>query len=175
MDDQPKRKRIQVLLCRAAKKMRRRKSNYGRKVIEPGNKGMAFASSLMMKRRILIADDDPAIRDIFKMIFERAGYSVELKENGRDIFENNYKLPHIFLIDKQLSGSDGLSLCRYLKGNESTKHIPVIMVSASPDIGPLSQQAGADDYVEKPFDLNYLLKLIDKHVNHARERSMREF
>jgi CheY-like chemotaxis protein len=145
--------------------MRRKNSNKRKKIIEQGHKGIAFAAGLPMKRKILVADDDPGIRDIFKMIFENAGYSVELKENERDILENNYTLPHVFLIDKQLSGVDGLNICSHLKSHELTKDIPVIMVSASPDIGPLSQKAGADDYIEKPVDLKYLLKTVERHVS----------
>ena len=169
MGNQQKRERFHILLFSSDTKMRRRNSNNKQKVIEPNNNGINFASSVPVKRKILIADDDPGIRDIFKMIFEDAGYSVELKENGRDLLENNYKRPDIFLIDKQLSGIDGLNICRHLKSKKSTKDIPVIMISASPDIGPLSQKAGADDYIEKPFDLKRLLKLIEGHLNLVKE------
>jgi len=150
--------------------MRQLISHRRKKIIKPRNKGIAFATNLPMKKKVLVADDDPGIRDIFKMIFEKAGYSIEVKDNGRDILENKYELPDVFLIDKQLSGSDGLNLCRYLKSNASTKDIPVIMVSASPDIGLLSQKAGADAYIEKPFDLKYLLKIVERHVYPAKDR-----
>ena len=126
---------------------------------------MAFAAVLSMKKRILVADDDPGIRDIFKMIFEKAGYSIDIKDSGREILEDNYERPDVFLIDKQLSGIDGLNVCRHLKSRKSTKDIPVIMISAAPDIGPLAEKAGADDYIEKPFDLKCLLALIDKHIS----------
>ena len=112
-----------------------------------------------------MADDDPGIRDIFKIIFERAGYAIEVKEDGRDILKNNYTRPDLFLIDKQLSGMDGLDLCRYLKTHPSTKNIPVIIVSASPDIGLSAKKAGADDYIEKPFEMKYLLKLVERHLH----------
>ena len=126
---------------------------------------MSFAQFLVMKKKILVADDDPGIRDIFKIIFERAGYSIELKEDGRDILKNNYTKPDLFLIDKQLSGMDGLDLCRHLKAQPLTKNIPVIIVSASPDIGLLAKNAGADDYIEKPFEMNYLLKFVERHLH----------
>ena len=130
---------------------------------------MAFDTLFSMKKKILIADDDPGIRDIFKMIFEKAGYSVDMKDNGRDLLEDNYERPDIFLIDKQLSGVDGLNICRHLKSRKSTKNIPVIMISASPDLGPMAQKAGADDYIEKPFDLKCLLALVDKHVSLSKQ------
>ncbi len=117
-----------------------------------------------MKKRILIADDDDGIRDIFSIIFRNAGYTVELKANGEDLLQGNFSIPDIFLIDKQLSGLDGLDVCRHLKSIAETKHIPVIMVSASPDIANLSRKAGADDYVEKPFNINHLLKKVEQHL-----------
>ena len=118
-----------------------------------------------MKWKILAADDDPGIRDIFKIIFEGAGYAIEVKEDGRDILENNYTRPDLFLIDKQLPGMDGLDLCRYLKTQSSTKDIPVIIVSATPDIGVSAKNAGADDYIEKPFDMNCLLKFVEGYLH----------
>lgn len=121
-----------------------------------------------MKWKILAADDDPGIRDIFKIIFEGAGYAIEVKEDGRDILENNYTRPDLFLIDKQLPGMDGLDLCRYLKTQSSTKNIPVIIVSATPDIGVSAKNAGADDYIEKPFDMNYLLKFVEGYLHRGK-------
>jgi len=140
----------------------------GKKIIEPGDKGMAFAKLLIMKHRILIADDDESIRDIFKIILAKAGYDIEVKEDANEIFKNNFKIPDLFLIDKLLSGVDGLDVCRYLKSNPTTGNIPVVMVSASPDIGAMAVKAGADDFVEKPFDLKYLLKVIERNINRAK-------
>ena len=140
----------------------------GKKIIEPGDKGMAFAKLLIMKHRILIADDDESIRDIFKIILAKAGYDIEVKEDANEIFKNNFKIPDLFLIDKLLSGVDGLDVCRYLKNNSTTSNIPVVMVSASPDIGAMAVKAGADDFVEKPFDLKYLLKVIERNINGAK-------
>ena len=78
------------------------------------------------------------------------------------------------MIDKLLSGHDGLDVCRHLKNNPLTRHIPVIMVSASPDIGITAMKAGADDFVEKPFDLKYLLKVIERNISRAKnERQSR--
>ncbi|SRR5258705_1576008 len=121
-----------------------------------------------MKKRILVADDDPGIRDIFRIIFEGAGYEIELIEDGRDLLKKSFTSPDLFLIDKQLSGIDGLDICRYLKLQPSTKHIPIIIISASPDIGIAARNAGADDYIEKPFELNHLLKFVERHLSQSK-------
>jgi CheY-like chemotaxis protein len=115
-------------------------------------------------KKILIADDDPGIRDIFQIIFEKAGYRIELKNNGDDLLENKFDLPDIFLIDKQLSGTDGLDICRFLKRQKLTRHIPVIMISAAPEIGKQALEAGAEAYIEKPFAVKDLLRMVDYYI-----------
>ena len=141
-----------------------------RKIIEPDDKGINFVQPITMKRKILIADDDASIRDIFSIVFAKAGYDIEIKEDAQEIFSNKFKLPDLFLIDRLLSGVDGLDVCRYLKNNSQTKEIPVVMVSASPDIGVLAVKAGADDFVEKPFELAYLLKVIERSIDRAKSK-----
>ena len=136
----------------------------GKKIIEPNNKGMAFAQPLSMKRKILVADDDSSLRDIFKIILAKAGYDIELKEDANEIFKNKFEIPDLFLIDKLLSGVDGLEVCRYIKNHPSTSNIPVVMVSASPDIAAAAASAGADDFIEKPFEMTYLLQVIERNL-----------
>ena len=145
-----------------------RKGKNKTKSIVASDRGINFAKPLTMKKKILVADDDPGIRDIFKIIFERAGYSIEIKDDAEEVLKNNFTIPDVFLIDKLLSGYDGLDICRHLKSNPLTNHIPVIMVSASPDIGITAIKAGADDFVEKPFDLKYLLKVIESNIDRAK-------
>ena len=151
--------------------MKTKTTKRGKKIIEADDKGMAFAQPLLMKHRILVADDDSSIRDIFKIILVRAGYDLELKEDANEIFNNNFKIPDLFLIDKLLSGVDGLEVCRYLKDNPDTCNIPVVMVSASPDIGVSAIKAGADDFIEKPFELTYLLKVIERNINSTKNEN----
>jgi DNA-binding response OmpR family regulator len=120
---------------------------------------------ISLKKKILAIDDDEGIRDILQIIFEKAGYNIELKSNGNDLFQNKFSIPDIFLVDKQLSGTNGLDICRHLKSQTNTRDIPVIMISASPDIAKLSKEAGADGYIEKPFEVSYLLKVIYEHTH----------
>lgn len=117
-----------------------------------------------MKKRILITDDDEGVQDIFKLIFERAGYEVSIYGEAVSILENNYTYPDLFLLDRQLSGQDGLQICRFLKNQKATRDIPVIIVSASPGIGQMAKDAGADDFIEKPFQINHLLTVVEKWV-----------
>jgi DNA-binding response OmpR family regulator len=117
-----------------------------------------------MKQHIIIADDDPGIQDIFQLIFDRAGVDVTIYPNGEQLINNDFEAPDAFILDKQLSGIDGLDVCRFLKRQERTKDIPVIMLSANPNIGKMAKEAGADDYLEKPFKLQDLLALMNKYL-----------
>src|SRR6185295_12553330 len=130
------------------------------------NSGVQNKSAKKTRKKILIADDDPGIQDILTIIFERAGFEVEIKKNGEDLLNNKFTMPDLFLVDKQLSGYNGLDICRCLKSQRHTKNIPVIMISASPDIGRLSREAGADAYIEKPFEISHLVDLVNSYVYH---------
>lgn len=124
-----------------------------------------------MKPGILIADDDDGIRDILRILLGKEGYELQLKANGNDLLANKFSLPDLFLIDKQLPGVCGLDVCRHLKSQDLTRHIPVIMISAASDLATLSLEAGADNYMEKPFDLESLLKMITHYLD-AGKRSV---
>ena len=119
---------------------------------------------MLMKKKILITDDDEGVQDIFKLIFERAGYHVDIYGEASSILENNYNCPDLFLLDRQLSGQDGLKVCKFLKSQSHTKDIPVIIVSATPGIAKMAQEAGADDFIEKPFQMKELLNVVAKWI-----------
>jgi DNA-binding response OmpR family regulator len=116
-------------------------------------------------KKIVLIEDDPALSDITRLVLERAGYQVVAYASGDPVLNDIYELPDLFILDKQLGGIDGLEVCRVLKSREKSKHVPVIMLSASPHIGTLSQQAGADDYLEKPFSTKELRDLTAKYIS----------
>jgi DNA-binding response OmpR family regulator len=115
-------------------------------------------------KRITIVDDDPAILDAFRRHLERAGYAVTIYPNGDPLLLDDFPLPDLLLLDKQLSGADGLDICRYLKDRERTKALPVIMMSASQHTQALARLAGADDFLEKPFRFSELLDLLQRYI-----------
>src|SRR5437773_11793440 len=117
-----------------------------------------------MTEKILIVEDDESIMDVLKIILRKAGYETISHSDGEELMKDKYESPSLFLLDKQLIGVDGLDICRHLKENSDTKNIPVIMISANPQIGPLSIEAGADGYIEKPFTMELLLTTIKAHL-----------
>jgi len=116
-------------------------------------------------KHIILADDDPAMRDVFQIIFQRSGYAVTIYTNGEVLMKNEFESPDLFILDKQLSGVDGFDVCRYLKSQELTKNIPVLITSASPYVAEAAIKAGADGFIEKPFKMKELINLVEKILN----------
>lgn len=123
-----------------------------------------MCTSQLTLKAIAIVEDDPAIMDALVLLFKRQHMEVTCYTDGISLIENDFELPDIFLIDKQLSGIDGLDICRHLKENTITKHIPVIVISASPHVEGMALLAGADEFLEKPFSNKVLLNIIQKHL-----------
>lgn len=117
-----------------------------------------------MKKKILVADDDPAILDAISMILEDAGYYVETTANGETIKSMHVNLPDLLLLDIWMSGHDGREICKELKSQKRTRKIPIVMISASKDADEMAKKAGADDFIAKPFDIDELLERVEKYV-----------
>ena len=113
----------------------------------------------------MIAEDDPSIQKMFSIILKREGYEIEVAADATGVYGENKKLPNLFILDRQLqNSSDGLEACKYLKSKDDTRDIPVIMISATPGIGQLAINAGAEDFLEKPFTIKLLLEKIKRLV-----------
>lgn len=115
-------------------------------------------------KRIIVVDDDPAILDSIDLILTRAGYIVTAYTNAYPLLNGQYELPDIFILDKQLPGLNGLDVCRFLKAQQSTGEIPVVMISASLNINLTAKEAGANNFLEKPFRMTELLTMVRKYV-----------
>lgn len=109
-------------------------------------------------KRVLIVDDDTSILEALDLTFQSFGYQTHTlpSADGVDVVIHEFK-PDLIILDVLLSGADGKVVCTNLKHNPKTKNIPVIMVSAHPDLGNSARACGADDFLEKPFDLDILL------------------
>lgn len=116
-------------------------------------------------KKILVADDDLAILDATSMILTDEGYDVQTTANGATVQDLKDNFPDLLLLDIWMSGQDGRDICKFIKTNEKTKHIPVIMVSANRDTEKIAREAGAEDFIAKPFDIDELLQKVDKYIN----------
>ena len=90
---------------------------------------------------------------------------MKIQPDGDFILQGKFEIPDLFVIDKQLSGVDGLDLCKHLKSWPPTSHLPVIILSATPHLAVQIKQVGADAFLEKPFSNNDLLQAARELTN----------
>ena len=118
-----------------------------------------------MKKKILIAEDDQAIREIIKSILENEGYIVLLPQSEHAIHKAaRDESPVLILLDIWLDGHDGGKIAKDLKEKQETKNIPIIMMSANNETEKITKAAGANDFLLKPFNIDDLLSLVRKHT-----------
>ena len=115
--------------------------------------------------RILVIDDDLDILSVMEILLSMKGCNVEVTARGENTFPKieSFK-PDLILLDVLISGYDGRIICKQLKSNEETRHIPVIMFSAHPGAAATIADYGADDFISKPFDVNHLLKKVHEQL-----------
>lgn len=117
---------------------------------------------------ILVIDDDPEILKAVAVLLKHRGHRPMTTTAGdtaciAELRKGNY-LPDIVILDILLSGVDGRDLCRQLKSNLKTKHIPIIMFSAYPNIEESAKAAGADAFLAKPFGWRDLDNMIEERL-----------
>lgn len=112
-------------------------------------------------KKILVVDDDPILGFMIQEMLEWKGYKVKLSRLPQETVTNIVN-EHIDLVilDKLISGTDGVEVCTWIKQNEKTKEVPVMMITAMHTSKDACLQAGADDFIAKPFEMdNFLLKV----------------
>jgi two-component system cell cycle response regulator DivK len=119
-----------------------------------------------MSKRVLIFDDDIDILSICTYILEEQGWEVKTSSHCNNIVDTvRGFMPQVILMDNWIPDTGGVIATQSIKQEADLKDIPVIYFSANNDIQSLARQAGADTYLEKPFDLNELEAVIDKVAN----------
>jgi two-component system phosphate regulon response regulator PhoB len=111
---------------------------------------------------VLVIEDEKALVDALVYNLDREGYEVTVAHEGQDGLRKAQAIPDIILLDIMLPGINGIEILRELRGNEKTKSIPVIVVSAKSEETDqvVGFSMGADDYVTKPFSVKILLQRI---------------
>lgn len=110
---------------------------------------------------ILVIDDDPDICTMIKMVLEYHGYAATDADGEEKTKKILLTEPvELIIMDMLLSGSDGTDICRQLKQDEKTSSIPILMFSAHPNAKEICLEAGADDFISKPFEMEDLMDKI---------------
>jgi len=116
-------------------------------------------------KKVFVFDDNVDILDLCTIILEDAGYEIKTSSTSNNIIEQvSSYVPDIIFMDNWLPDVGGIDATKELKAHAELSHIPVIYFSANNDVKSLAEQAGADDYLSKPFDIEELEKIISKYL-----------
>ena len=116
------------------------------------------------RKRILVADDEPLLRRMYESYLSNEGYEVVCASDGEEAIQRARALgPDLVITDVKMPRTDGYEVCRALKEDRDTRHVPVVIVSALGAELDVDRgfQAGANEYLTKPLDLEELRERID--------------
>ncbi len=124
---------------------------------------------------ILVADDEPNIRDVIKMMLSDEGYRLIFAENGMDAVNKAHEIvPDLILLDVMMPKMDGYEVCRNLRAEPALAQVPIIMITALGDTASRIRgiTSGADDFISKPFDFAELSAKIKNIIRLNRFREI---
>jgi DNA-binding response OmpR family regulator len=114
-----------------------------------------------MKKRVLIFDDDADILEVCSIVLESNGFEVMTRKNCDDVVGMiNLHTPDVVLMDNKIPPRGGIPASKEIRASEGNESIPIVLFSANKDVARLAREAGADWFIEKPFDLDHLVLMI---------------
>ena len=129
----------------------------------------------MGKSRLLVVEDDIDIGNMLKIYFSGMDFEVDVAVRGSDALEKTKQvLPHLIVLDIMLPDIDGYEVCRNLRTNLRTSHIPVIFLTQKDERSDKLQglELGADDYITKPFDIEELKLRVQGAIKRSERESL---
>ncbi|HLA06800.1 MAG TPA: response regulator [Anaerolineales bacterium] len=129
----------------------------------------------MGKARLLVVEDDIDIGNMLKIYFNGMDFDVDVAVRGSDALEKTkHVLPHLIVLDIMLPDIDGYEVCRNLRTNMRTSHIPVIFLTQKDERSDKLQglELGADDYITKPFDIEELKLRVQGAIRRSERESL---
>ncbi|OGO41406.1 MAG: hypothetical protein A2W36_03750 [Chloroflexi bacterium RBG_16_58_14] len=129
----------------------------------------------MSKARLLIVEDDFDISNMLRLYFSGMLYEVDVAPRGSAALEKTRQnLPHLIILDIMLPDIDGFEVCRILRTNIRTSHVPIIFLTQKDERRDKLQglELGADDYITKPFDIEELKLRVQRAITRAEQQSL---
>src|SRR5258708_1179371 len=116
----------------------------------------------MLKKKVLIVEDDPDTRDIVAVILEEEDIELLVAAEVPTLADIAEAEPDLILLDEWLPGKNGSALCLELKSKKRTVHIPVILISAVCGLETIAKECRADGFISKPFDIEQLKQVVSE-------------
>lgn len=111
--------------------------------------------NIITMRKVLVVDENSEILLIVQILLHRYGFLVESVTRASDLEKKIIQFdPGLLIMDVKLEGGDGRDICRNLKTNRLTSHVPIILFSSDASVINDFQECNADDFISKPFDIN---------------------
>jgi PleD family two-component response regulator len=129
----------------------------------------------MGKARLLVVEDDIDIGNMLKIYFSGMDFDVDVAMRGSEALDKTKQvLPHLIVLDIMLPDIDGYEVCRNLRTNMRTSHIPVIFLTQKDERSDKLQglELGADDYITKPFDIEELKLRVQGAIRRSERESL---
>ena len=129
----------------------------------------------MGKGRLLVVEDDQDISNMLNIYFSGQGYDVDIAPRGEVALDKTRQImPHLIVLDIMLPDIDGYEVCRRLRINTRTSHIPIIFLTQKDERSDKLQglELGADDYITKPFDIEELRLRVQNAIARAERESL---
>ena len=129
----------------------------------------------MGKARLLIVEDDFDISNMLKIYFTGQNYEVDIAPRGMVALEKTRQnMPHLIVLDIMLPDIDGFEVCKNLRTNTRTSHVPIIFLTQKDERSDKLQglELGADDYITKPFDIEELKLRVQRAITRAEQQSL---
>ena len=122
-------------------------------------------SYIKESKKVFIFDDNLEILELCTEILNDIGFEVRTSPTTNNIKEQVKEFsPNLIFMDNWLPDISGIEATRLIKADEDLKSIPVIYFSANSNISELAAEAGADDFIAKPFDINHFEEIVLKHI-----------
>lgn len=117
-------------------------------------------------KKILLIEDDDALREGISVVLADEGYNIKVLADGSNFQKIVSKFhPNLYLVDYRLPGKDGLEITKIIRSLPKGSTTPVVLLSATGDNLPeKARQAGANEFIRKPFDIDNLIGIIQKYL-----------
>jgi DNA-binding response OmpR family regulator len=117
-----------------------------------------------MKKKVVLIQDNEDILDIMEQVLEEEGFDVTPSLTTEPIDKIDNIEPDVVIVDDHIKGNKkGSQVIKELKSDVETKNLSAVLTSTSPDVPKRAKECMADDYIEKPFDIDHMIEVVKKN------------